>query len=93
MCSSSTTRLRALRISPPPAISFNGMQPTPSACFENRVFARRRRLDHRGSRDKALRLANARLFADLKNLTPGEHTIAVRATDEFDNDAVKKSRL
>ena len=26
----------------------------------------------------------------LKNLTPGEHTIAVRATDEFDNVAVEK---
>ncbi|MGA2711973.1 MAG: hypothetical protein ABSG41_02620 [Bryobacteraceae bacterium] len=27
---------------------------------------------------------------NLKNLTPGEHTIAVRATDEFDNVAVEK---
>jgi hypothetical protein len=26
----------------------------------------------------------------LKNLTPGEHTIAVRATDDFDNVAVEK---
>ena len=29
----------------------------------------------------------------LTNLMPGEHTIAVRATDEFDNVAVEKITL